>query len=101
MSWWRATPPGASRCLHVLFMLPGAQAPLHGRAPPSPRVCTGASVKNKAAVCWAPLLPGRLCSDHGIPGMDGQQGRLRRTPLRFGTVQGPGACAQPKLRAEA
>ena len=25
MSWWRDTPFGVSRCLHVLFILPGAQ----------------------------------------------------------------------------
>lgn len=70
--------------------LPLSPCPLHAPwgpssaprpAPPSPRVCTGASVRNKAAVCWAPLLPGRLCSDHGIPGVDGQPGRLQRTPL--------------------
>lgn len=33
VSWGRAAPPGASRCLHVLFMLPGAPAPLRGRLP--------------------------------------------------------------------
>lgn len=101
MSWLRTTPLGASRCLHVLFIFQGPSGSHSWVKERLSRSGRGAEEwngkgklgsRNKAAVCWAFLLLGRVFSDHGIPGLDrvrSPQSCCSRSHFCHGLHEGP------------